>query len=227
MSSAVRVGPVEGIGKVALCGVDSATAAVLTDCFRQFGIQAEGVGPQETFAALDSYQACVVALDADGAAVLQKIREHNHRIVVYGTCGSIREALRYAHLGINAVFHTPVSKQEGLRVVRSTHLLVMHELRRYVRVPLVCGVTIETGTEVVQASTTEISAGGMSLITNSHLVVPQIVLLTIELPGTGPVAVRSIVCWTRDTESMAGIRFDPEDQRRFVVRRWIDDYLDS
>ena len=73
--------------------------------------------------------------------------------------------------------------------------------------------------------TVEISAGGMSLMVPARLVVPQVVLVTSELPGTGPAAVRSIVCWTRDAEGMAGIRFDPQDQRRFVVRRWIDDYL--
>jgi hypothetical protein len=34
------------------------------------------------------------------------------------------------------------------------------------------------------------------------------------------------VCWKREDVSMIGIRFDPTDERRLEVKRWIDRYLE-
>lgn len=227
MSSATGPFPARGVAKIALVEVDDASAAVLSDCFRQFGIEAEAVAAHETGNVPDTYNACVLPLNGDSEPALRAIRTVDHRIVVYGTCGSVRDALKYSDYGINAVFHTPVAKQEALQIVRSTHLLVLKELRRYVRVPLLCGVTLETGAEALEGSTLEISAGGMSLVVKGHVGVPQGVLARFTLPGRTPAEVRSVVCWTRPEEGTAAIRFDPSDPERLVVRRWIDEYLEA
>lgn len=227
MSSAAGAGPTKAAAKIALLGVDAASAAVLADCFRQFGIEALSVPADASKEVGDTYHACVVPLTADSEPVLRGIREVSHRSVIYGTCGSVREALRFAEFGINAVFQTPVDKQEALQVVRATHLLVLKELRRYVRVPLLCSVRLETGTEILEGSTLEISAGGMSLALKGHVGVPQAVLAIFALPGLEMAAVKSVVCWTRREEGTAAIRFDPSDPRRTIVRNWIDNYLDA
>jgi hypothetical protein len=227
MSTAAGPVPARAVAKIAFLGVDDASAAVLTECFRQFGIEAEAVAARDSVSVPDTYSACVIPLNADCEAVLRGIRALDHRIVVYGTCGSVREALKYSDYGINAVFHTPVTKQEALQIVRSTHLLVLKELRRYVRVPLLCSVTLETGTEGLESSSIEISAGGMSLVVKGYLGVPQAVLARFMLPGRTPAEVRSVVCWTRREEGTAAIRFDPSDPERLVVRRWIDEYLEA
>jgi hypothetical protein len=225
MSSVADGGPAKGVGKIALLGLDDASAAVLAECFRQFSLEATSLPMDASGTVAGSYDACVVPLNGKAEGVLREIRKVNHRIVVYGTCGSTREALRFAKWGINAVFHTPIGRHEALQVVRATHLLVLQELRRYVRVPLVCPVTLESGIQMLEASSLEISAGGMALATTAKLSVPQTVLASFALPGTGDVRVRSVVCWTRDYESTAAIRFDPGDGRRVVVRQWIDEYL--
>ena len=225
MSSAASTGSTKVVAKIALLGVDGASAAVLTECFGQFGIEAVAVPAHESGSVGDTYNACVVPLTAEAEAVLRDIRRASHWIVVYGTCGSIRESLSFSKFGINAVFQTPVTKQEALQVIRATHLLVMKELRRYVRVPLVCGVTMQAGTEVLEGSSLEISAGGMSLTTNGPVGVPQTVLATFTLPGFGVLAVQSVFCWIRHDEGTAAIRFDPSDPGRLEVRRWIDEYL--
>jgi len=227
MSSAAGAGPTKAAAKIALLGVDTATAAVLAECFRQFGIAAESVPLDETNRVGTTYHACVVPLTPDVEPVLRTLRQDNHRTVVYGTCGSVREALRYSEYGINAVFQTPVSKQEALQVVRATHLLVLKELRRYVRVPLVCSVRLETGTEILESNSLEVSAGGMSLVVKGHVGVPQAVLAIFALPGQQMSAVKSVVCWTRREEGTAAIRFDPSDPRRAEVRQWIEQYLDA
>ncbi len=227
MSSAAGAGPTKAAAKVALLGVDSASSTVLADCFRQFGIEAVSVAADATKEVGDTYPACVVPLTAEAGPILRSIREVSHRAVVYGMCGSVSEALRFAEYGINAVFETPIAKQDALQVVRATHLLVLKELRRYVRVPLLCSVRLETGTEILEGSSLEISAGGMSLVVKGHVGVPQAVLAVFALPGQEMSAIKSIVCWTRREEGTAAIRFDPSDPRRSVVRNWIDRYLDA
>jgi hypothetical protein len=225
MSAVAGTVPTEAPVKVALLGVDEASAAVLVDCFRQFDIHAVSLAAHETFGVAQSYSACVLPLDAQAEPVLKAVREAGRGTVIFGLCGSVREAMRFSKWGINAVFHTPVAKAEALQVVRATHLLVTQALRKHVRVPLVCAVTLQTGTQELQATTQEISAGGMSLMTEGPLTVPQAVLAKFELPGMGLVEVQSVVCWMHKQDGTAAIRFDSADPRRMSIRRWIDEYL--
>lgn len=225
MSSAASAGRAKAAAKVALLGVDDASATVLTDCFRQFAVEVTVLPWPEPAKVSGSYNACVVPLHAQAGPVLRALRESSQNIVLYGVCGSMSDALPFATWGINAVFQLPIREREAFQVVRSTHLLLMKELRRYVRVPLVCPVTLETGTQVLHASSVEISAGGMLLNTKAALKVPQAVLTTFALPGATATSIRSVVCWTRDDEGTAAIRFDPGDTRRAAVRQWVDDYL--
>jgi len=227
-TSAVIAPPGKAVATVALVGVDEATSRILQDCFRQFGIYTVTL-PREEAARLqkEKFYACAVPLDEQTEELLQLVRKSpsNAKIVVYGIGGSVQQALRFCRYGINAVFEQPVDRQAALRVVRATHLLVLHELRRYVRVPLISTLIIETGTQRLQGSTAEISAGGLSLHVRGKLAVPQTVEVSFELPGFGAINCRGDVCWLRRDESMAGVRYDVNDERRLRVREWIEEYL--
>lgn len=225
MSSAATASRAKADARIALLGVDDASAAVLANCFRQFAIDTQAFPAAAPARISDAYSACVVPLNREAEPVLRELRRSSHDIVLYGICGSAHDALRFAKWGINAIFQMPVRESEALQVVRSTHLLLLGELRRYVRVPLVCPVTLETGVQVIEASSLEISAGGILLSTNAALKVSQAVLASFALPGAQATSVRSIVCWTRDQEGTSAIRFDTGDTRRAAVRQWIDDYL--
>ena len=73
----------------------------------------------------------------------------------------------------------------------------------------------------------EISAGGMSMKTDIRLAKEQPVEVTFSLPPKGKVVVsRASVCWKREAVDMLGIRFDPTEERRLEVKRWIDSYLE-
>lgn len=230
MNSAVGAGAPakQGTAVVALAGVDAATLAVLQDCFRQFGIASVALGAQETARLQqESFAACVVPLDNRASQLLAAIRQSpaNMHSVVYGVCDSLGEAMRYSSHGINALFLHPVDRQSALSVVRSTHLMVLRELRRYVRLPLVSAAVLQTGADTVPASTVEISAGGAALHTRARLCVPQSVQMTVQLPRTGELSLGAVVCWIRREEELAGLRFEPGDQHRAQLRQWIDDYL--
>ncbi len=227
MDTGLAVAPKQ-TAAVALAGVDDASSAILRDCFLQFGIRTVPVGePEIAPSGHERFDGYVLSLDDSAGRLLASIRQtpENAHAVIYGICGSLQKAMSFSSYGINALFLHPLERQAALNVVRSTHLLVLHQLRRYVRVPLVSQAWLETPTASVPASTIEISAGGASVRTRGRLGVPQNVQVTFQLPGLGELPLSAVVCWVRREEETAGLRFEPGDPRRQQLRQWIEDYL--
>jgi hypothetical protein len=229
--SSAKFAPRRIVARVLLAGLDELTSAVLRDCFKQFGIHTvSSNGDTEKRLQKEKFEACVVHLGrSDAESVLSAARNSasNSRIVIYGISRDTQEAMRFSKLGINAVIDHPVERQSALKVVRSTHLLVVHELRRYVRLPVVTEVKVDHGEGKFHANSVEISAGGMSMKTDIRLPKEHPVEVTFSLPPNGKMVVsRASVCWRREAADMLGIRFDPTDDRRLEVKRWIDSYLE-
>jgi hypothetical protein len=230
-SAPLPFAPKRIVARVLLAGLDDPTRVVLGECFKQFGIQIVGShGDTERRLQKEKFEACVVDLGrADAESVLTAARNSasNSRIVIYGIARTTQEAMRFSKLGINAIIDDPVDRQAALKVVRSTHLLVVHELRRYVRIPVVTEVHVDYGQSGFGASSVEISAGGMSMRSEIRLPKEQAVEVSFSLPPNGKMVVaRASVCWKRAAADMFGIRFDPTDERRLEVKRWIDGFLE-
>ena len=217
--------------RIASIHIDPACNSFLNDCFRQFGIT---VVPADDDPVMilnrQKFEACVLRLyDPDADRILKAARNSpsNRRLVIYGIARNTQEALRYSSYGINAVLDEPLDRQSVLKVVRATHLLVIHELRRYVRIPVASQVEIDTGNRTPFAVTAvEVSSGGMSVRSSSPLPKTEVVRLNLALPGLEKLSVRAFVCWYRDSDKIYGLRFDPTDERRLRVRGWIDQYLE-
>jgi len=218
------------IARLAMIGLDANSGDILRDCFSQFGVSTTPVvdDPSHRFLK-EKFEACVLRLDDGAEPVLEQIRNSpsNRRIVIYGIAKGTQAAMRYSKYGINAVFEEPLDRPSVLKVVRSTHLLVINELRRYVRVPIVTEASIEAQDKRIASSTLEVSAGGMSLICSSKLHLGHSVQIAFALPilNGGSLKVRASVCWARENENAYGVRFDATDDRRLQVKRWIDEYL--
>lgn len=217
--------------RIASIHIDPACNAFLNDCFRQFGISvvpAEG-DPAAIFNR-QKFEACVLRLyDPDADRILKAARNSpsNRRLVVYGIARNTQEALRYSAYGINAVLDEPLDRQSVLKVVRATHLLVIHELRRYVRIPVVSQAEIDSGNRVpAPATTVEVSSGGISVRCSTPLPKSDPIRLLLALPGMEKLSVRAFICWYRETDKVYGLRFDSSDERRLKVRGWIDQYLE-
>jgi PilZ domain len=231
LSSPLAFVPKRIVARVLLAGLDEPSSAVLRDCFKHFGIQTvNSAVDAEKRLQKEKFEACVVHLGrADAERVLNAARSSpsNSRIVIYGISRDPQEALRFSKLGINAIIDHPVDRQAALKIVRSTHLLVVHELRRYVRLPVVTEVKVEYPNGTFLCNSVEISAGGMSMKTDVRLAKETAVEITFCLPPKGIVVVaRATVCWKREAADMIGIRFDSTDERRLEVKRWIDSYLE-
>lgn len=217
----------KAVATVALVELEEAPAAILRDCFKQFGIQ---TAPLEGDAAQrlqrQKFEALALRLNDSAEAVLQAVRSSpsNRRVVVYGISRDPKDTLRFSKYCINAVLVDPLDRQSALKVVRATRLLVINELRIYVRVPILLELDLNSEGRRFKATTQEVSAGGMSLTLDQKLNVGQVADVAFTLPDGQQVKVGVTVCWLR-APNLAGIRFEPADERRLAVRRWIDEYL--
>jgi len=219
----------KALARVALVDIEDPVRALLIDCFRQFRIEAV---PMTRNAAdrlkREKFEACVINLRNDAEQLMEAARSSpsNSRIVIYGLGGSAQDAMRYSKFGINAMFSEPVERPTALKLVRATQMLVVHEFRRYVRVPVITEVAVTTAdSRRFTATSKEISSGGMSLKSNEDLSVGTQVEISFALLTLPRTWVRGVVSWRG--KSVFGVRFDANDDRRLQIKNWVEAYLES
>ena len=214
--------------RAALVGFNEPHRALLTECFRQFNI--ETVPVTENAAERlhkEKFEACVLGLTDGAEAVMEAARSSrsNSRCVIYGVGGSAQEAMRFSKYGINAMFHEPLERPAMLKLVRATKVLVLHEFRRYVRIPVMTEVAIVGDGRRISAASIEMSTGGMSVKTAEDFSIGSNVEISFALMTLPRVNVRGVVSWNKPKS--VGLRFDPADERRLKVKTWIDSYLEN
>ena len=215
--------------RTAFVDLKDSARTLLAECFRQFGIETVVMSANAAERMhKEKFEACVLNL-ADGAEnVMEAARTSpsNSRCVIYGLGGNAQEAMRYSKYGINAMFHSPLERPAALKLVRATHMLVLHEFRRYVRVPLMTEVSIVSA-DGRRFSTTslEMSSGGMSLKSAEELKSGTTVEVSFSLLTLPRVWVSAAVTWQKPKSF--GVRFDATDERRQRIKEWIDSYLES
>ncbi len=216
--------------RVALFDLPEASAHLLTECFRQYGIETVPIGREQVERLRhEKFEACVLSLAETAGSIIEMARASasNSRIIIYGLGGTAQDAMRYSKLCLNAVFHEPLERSEAMKLVRSTRMLVLHEFRRYVRVPVMTevGVVLTDGGRIT-ATSQEISSGGMSLKGNHAPELGSPVEVTFSLLTLPRVWVRGQVVWKKPNHSF-GIRFDATDERRHRLKEWIVAYLEN
>ncbi len=215
--------------RAALVDLKESSRFLLTECFRQFGIEAvvTSAASAERLRQ-EKFEACVLPLAPGAEKVMEAARTSpsNSRLVLYGLGGTAQDAMRYSKYGINAMFQEPLERPAALKLVRATHMLVLHEFRRYTRIPIMTEVTVVSNDgRRVSASSIELSSGGMSLKSSEEMPAGTNIEISFSLLTLPRVSVRGVVTWHK-TKSF-GVRFDADDERRQKVKEWIDSYLES
>jgi Tfp pilus assembly protein PilZ len=216
--------------RAALVGFNEPANALLTECFRQFNIEPVRVtsNPAERLHK-EKFEACVLALanGPESEAVMEAARtsRSNSRCVIYGVGGSAQDAMRFSKYGINAMFHEPLERPAMLKLVRATRLLVLHEFRRYVRIPVMTEVSIVGDGRRISATTIEMSSGGMSIKSAEDFSIGVNVEVSFALMTLPRVNVRGVISWNKPKS--VGVRFDPNDERRLKVKTWIESYCEN
>lgn len=217
--------------RVAFIDIKDPVRNVLADCFRQFGVDAIPVSGDITARLRrEKFDACVLKLQPGAEGVMDFIRTSpsNHRMVIYALGGNAQDALRYSKYGINAVFHEPLERPAALKLVRATQVLVLHEYRRYIRIPVITEVGVTTAEGATFTATSQdISSGGMSLRGAEAVSSGESVEISFALLTLPRIWVRSTITWRKPHNRTFGIRFDPKDERRFRIREWIDACLEN
>jgi hypothetical protein len=216
--------------RVALFDLHETSAQLITECFRQFGIETVLI-PHQNADRLrrEKFEACVLPLGESAGSVIELARgsTSNARMIIYGLGGTAQDAMRYSKLCLNAVFHEPLERSAALKLVRSTRSLVLHEFRRYVRIPVMTEVGILLGNrERMTATSLELSSGGMSVKGNYVPEQGTPVEVSFSLLTLPRVSVRGNVTWNKPNKSF-GVRFDATDERRRRLKEWITGYLET
>ncbi len=214
--------------RTALVGLNDSARALLNEGFRQFGIETVNV---TTNAAerlgKEKFEACVLNLGEGADAVMEAARSSpsNSRCVIYGIGGNAQVAMSYSKYGINAMFAEPLERPAALKLIRGTRMLVLHEFRRYVRIPVMTEVSIAIDGRRISGSSIEVSSGGMSVKTAEDLSIGSNVELSFALMTLPRVNLRGSVSWRKPKS--VGVRFDVADRERQRVKSWIDSYLEN
>lgn len=221
--------PRKAAARAALVDVREPARAILADCFRQFGIETVALNAAATDRLLkEKFEACVVRLDPSAQAVMEAARSSpsNTRMIIYGLGGTAQDAMQFSKYGINAVFNEPVERPTALKLVRATQMLVLHEFRRYVRVPVITEVSIVSGDgRRFTATSKEVSSGGMSLKSSEDLGIGVTVEVSFALLTLPRIWVKGVVAWR--SKNTFGVRFDAQDNRRLRIKEWVEAYLES
>jgi hypothetical protein len=216
--------------RAALVDLHDSSRKLLTECFRQFGIDAIPMSAEKADRlAKEKFDACVIRVGNHAAPTLEAARKSrsNSRMVIYGLGGSTKDAMGLSQYGLNAVFNEPLERPAALKMVRSTQMLVLHEFRRYVRIPVVAHVSIAAGSKRFDATSHEISSGGMSLNCSEDVTSGVPMEVSFALLTLPRIWVRGTVTWTKPAGMMFGLRFDARDERRHRIKEWVDSYLET
>lgn len=218
------------LARAALVDLQEASRSLLSECFRQFSIDAISMTADHAGRlANEKFEACVVRVGSPVEHVLESARRSrsNNRMVIYGVGGSIKDAMKLSKYGLNAVFAEPLERPAALKLVKATQMLVLHEFRRYVRIPVITEVSITAGKAHFSASSVELSSGGMSLKTAEDVSPGQPVEISFSLLTLPRIWVRGNVSWHKPAQRLFGVRFDQRDERRLQIKQWVDSYLES
>ena len=225
------LGGKKAAARVALVDLTKPASNTLSECFRQFGIESVSLnGDSSERLKKEKFEACVVKMAPESQSVMETARcsPSNSRIVLYAVGGSAQQAMSYSKYGINAIFQEPLERPSVLKLVRATQMLVLHELRRYVRIPLITEISfVMSDGRKVTATSIEVSSGGMSLRSAEDIAVGQSGEISFALLTLPRIWVRCGVTWHNTAGKTFGIRFDNQDDRRFRIKEWIDAYLEG
>ncbi len=219
----------KSVARVALFDLPESSSALVAECFRQFAVETVPIAAGDVRRLQrEKFEACVLRLGPDAGAVIETARASasNSRLVIYGLGGTAQDAMQYSKYCLNAVFQEPLERAAALKLVRATRMLVLHEFRRYVRIPVMTEVTVVSPNGRTLATSQEISSGGMSLKSTHPPEPASMVEVSFSLLTLPRIWVRGVVSWKKPGKGF-GVRFDATDDRRLRLKEWIVSYLEN
>jgi CheY-like chemotaxis protein len=160
----------------------------------------------------DKFDAVIVDCDdlKGGLAVLQALRNtpSNRSSVAFAVLNGKRTTTQEAFgMGANFVMQKPITPVNAARCFHAALNFMLKERRRYFRQPVKMQVNVSTEGKTLSATSTNISEGGMALISKEPLPKGAALRLHFCLPhGNIRMEVEAEVAWA-DLKGLAGLRF--------------------
>jgi len=148
----------------------------------------------------------------DGAELARQIRAsrlNTSAVIVMITGEADRTVMRRAfEAGVEFFLFKPVERNKLLRLIRATEGPIERERRRFTRVRLRCGVSIEAGNDRLEGTTLDLSLGGALVQSRRAFTSGTLVTVSLDLEA-GTLLMRSgaRVIRTIGTDCM-GIQFE-------------------
>ena len=214
--------------RAAIVGLDPEDVMVLRDCFALCGVKL-AIAPVVHPARLEheQFECCVVKIASGCEAFLAELRKSpvNHNAVLIGAQPVNSNPGPYWKYGFNALVQLPLHLDESVESLRTTCLVTVRHLRRYVRVPFATEVAAVADAMPVKCISREISAGGLALRAPREANNAKSWVLEFLLPPDKQIRITAVACWATPRDQMVGLLFDPGDEQRNEVKKWIESFL--
>ena len=181
----------------------------------------------------DKFDAVIVDCDDlnGGLAVLQGLRStpSNKNSVAFAILNGKRTTTQQAFaLGANFVLQKPISPLNASRCFHAALNFMVKERRRYFRQAVTMLVKVVLGERTLNATSTNISEGGIALMLREALPKRSAPRLKFSLPGTNiHIEVEAEVAWV-DVKGLAGFRFQhlPKTSQQ-QLEHWLDQQMEQ
>jgi CheY-like chemotaxis protein len=181
----------------------------------------------------DKFDAVIVDCDdlKGGLAVLQGLRNtpSNKNSVAFAVLNGKRTTTQEAFgMGANFVLQKPITTLNASRCFHAALNFMLKERRRYFRQPVKMPVTLVVDGKTLNASSTNISEGGMAVLLREALPKGATPSLKFCLPHTDhPIEVEAEVAWA-DVKGLAGLRFhEVAKDIQYRLERWLDARIEA
>jgi CheY-like chemotaxis protein len=181
----------------------------------------------------DKFDAIIVDCDdlSGGLAVLQGVKNtpSNKNSVAFAILNGKRTTTQQAFgMGANFVLQKPISALNAARCFHAALNFMVKERRRYVRQPVKMLVKVVLEGKTLNATSTNLSEGGIALMLREALPKGSAPRLKFSLPGKNiHLEVEAEVAWV-DVKGLAGFRFRnlaKESQEQLEL--WLDEQLEK
>ena len=181
----------------------------------------------------DKFDAVIVDCDdlTGGLALLQGLRStpSNKSSVAFAILNGKRTTTHEAFaMGANFVLQKPISALNASRCFHAALNFMLKERRRYFRQPVKMQVQVVLEGKTLNATSTNISEGGIALMLHEAVPKGATPHLRFSLPGTNiHLEVEAEVAWA-DVKGLAGFRFQhvPQSSQR-QLEHWLDESMEQ
>jgi len=181
----------------------------------------------------DKFDAVIVDCDdlSGGLALLQGLRNtpSNKSSVAFAVLNGKRTTTQEAFgMGANFVLQKPISSLNASRCFHAALNFMLKERRRYFRQPVKIDVKVALEGKTLNATSTNLSEGGIALLLREALPKGATPTLKFSLPESSiHIEVAAEVAWA-DFKGLAGLRFHEMPKTvQARLEEWLDDRMEE